>query len=207
MVKILLSAFEAFDNSEINATQVLLSHLQGSQFADASIEKIILPVDRYQAPALMLSTLHKFQPHIYIACGQASGRAVISVEKVALNLLDYRIPDNSGNIAQDLPIEPDAPAAYFSTLPVREIHNALVAAEIPAEISLNTGAYLCNQIFYQAQHAINNNNLPTCMGFVHFPALPSQASQMKTPCPSMSLDVTLQALEIIIKTTLITVQH
>jgi pyroglutamyl-peptidase len=107
---------------------------------------------------------------------------------VALNLLDYRMADNTGHQAIDEPIVPDGPAAYFVTLPVRAMLEAVRAAGIPAELSLSAGAFLCNQVTYELLHYLTTYQLDIPAGFVHVPALPEQVTNAYPPVPSMALE-------------------
>jgi pyroglutamyl-peptidase len=125
---------------------------------------------------------------------------VLSIERVALNLLDYTIPDNSGAQVKDEPIVPDGPAAYFISLPVREIRDAVQAAGVPAELSLSAGAFLCNQVLYTLLHHISVNKLPIKAGFIHMPALPEQVIDRPASVPSMSMETMVRGVRAAINT-------
>jgi pyroglutamyl-peptidase len=101
---------------------------------------------------------------------------------------------------QDTPIDPEGPAAYFSTLPLRAMLAALRAADIPAALSLSAGAYLCNQVFYTLMHTLAARGQSIPAGFIHLPALPEQAAQTDKATPSMSLDLEEQALAVLVQT-------
>ena len=107
-------------------------------------------------------------PDIVIAVGVAEGRRAVTPERVAINLRDARIPDNGGRQPRDEPVMPDGPAAYFSTLPIAEIVDAIRAVGVPAEYSLSAGAYVCNDVFYALQHHLKD--LKVRSGFIHVPA-------------------------------------
>jgi pyroglutamyl-peptidase len=118
----------------------------------------------------------------------------ISIERVAINLLDYRMADNAGHQAIDEPIVPDGPAAYFVTLPVRAMLEAVHAAGIPAELSLSAGAFLCNQVTYELLHYLTTHQLDIPAGFVHLPALPEQVTNASPPMPSMALETMVRGI-------------
>ncbi len=107
--------------------------------------------------------------------GQAEGRTQITPERVAINLDDARIPDNSGAILIDRPIVNGGPAAYFSTLPVKEIVAAISANGIAAAPSLSAGTFVCNHIFYHLQRSLNGTNIRS--GFIHVPLMREQAGE------------------------------
>src|SRR2546427_12290933 len=120
--------------------------------------------------------------------------AVIEAERVAINLLDYRMVDNAGHQAVDEPIVPDGPAAYFVTLPVRAMLDAVRMAGIPAELSLSAGAFLCNQVTYELLHYLTIHQLAIPTGFVHLPALPEQVINAYPPMPSMALETMVRGI-------------
>ena len=101
--------------------------------------------------------------------GQDNGRGLISVEKVAINLCHYDIPDNAGSQPQDEAVVAGAPKAYFSTLPVRELVQNMTDTGARAGISYSAGTYVCNALFYGLMHHIDKNSLPIRAGFVHLP--------------------------------------
>jgi pyroglutamyl-peptidase len=197
-MKILLTGFEPFGESLFNPSQLLVNAYSPPALAEITISKQILPVDHDKAPKVLMTALQDHQPDAVLSFGLALGRAKISLEKVAINFKDYRIPDNTGITLQDQPIVVDGPTAYFSTLPIRDFLTKLNEADIPAEISLTAGSYLCNQVFYSMMHHIAIKDLPMRAGFVHLPPLPKQAAQSAKPVPSMSLEQDLQGLQIMI---------
>jgi pyroglutamyl-peptidase len=131
--------------------------------------------------------------------GQASGRTSISLEKVAINQLDFRIPDNQGNQVHSKLIQEFGQDAYFASLPLQFLYERLFEGEIPCEISYTAGTYLCNQVFYTLMHHIRSNDLSIIGGFIHFPALPQQIAQAGKNLPSMSLEMDIKAMHLIIQ--------
>jgi pyroglutamyl-peptidase len=180
-VKILLTGFEPFDNSAINPSEQVVSRLVQEPPAGIDLAAAVLPVDTGRAPAVLLEKLAAARPEAVVCLGEARRRSDISIERVALNLLDFRIPDNQGVQVVDEPIRPDGPAAYFSTLPVRRMVEAVQAAGVP-----------CNQVMYVLLDHLDRVGLNLPAGFIHLPALPEQAASFgvdgKGTFPSMSLD-------------------
>jgi len=196
-MRVLLTGFEPFDNNPVNPSQMLVERLP--DFIDeVEIRKAILPVDTTNAPKFLLAEMKSHRPDAVLAFGLASERSSISLERVALNLMDFRIPDNAGVSITDKPVVEGGPNAYFTTLPIRSIAEALKTAGIPAEISLSAGSYLCNQVFYSLMHAISEERLPTLAGFIHLPALPEQAAETENAAASISLESDIKAANIII---------
>jgi pyroglutamyl-peptidase len=196
---LLLTGFEPFGGATINPSEQVIHKLIGQEIDGAHIRTEILPVDRFRGPEQLIRSLGSHLPDAAICLGEASGRSVISLERIAINLLDFRIPDNSGVQVVDEPIIPDGPAAYMSTLPLREIHNALKDAGIPVELSLSAGSFLCNQSFYQLMHFLANSKKDIPAGFIHLPALPEQAAIQSKLIPSMSLELSLAAVREVVR--------
>jgi pyroglutamyl-peptidase len=201
-MKLLISGFEPFGDSSFNPSQNLVNAVSEGDFDDVKLYKLILPVNKDQAPNLLIKAIKEVSPDVVLSFGLAMGRAKISLERVALNLMDFQIADNTGVRVSDQPVVKGGPAAYFSTLPIRTLLEALQAAGIPTELSLSAGAYLCNQIFYRMMHHIRTNKLDIQAGFIHLPALPEQATSMEKSTPSMGLDLEIQALRVILSTLL-----
>jgi pyroglutamyl-peptidase len=118
----------------------------------------------------------------------------LSIERVAINLNDARIPDNLGEQPIDTPVVPGGPAAYFSTLPIKAMVRALREAGIPASVSQTAGTFVCNQVFYNLQHLLAGSAVRS--GFIHVPALPEQAARAAPGQPSMALAVQVDGLRI-----------
>ena len=200
-MNLVLTGFEPFDGSPINPSGQIAKALSGQTISGFTVCSCTLPVDSIRSPAALLSALRAYNPVAVICLGEAAGRPLVSIERVAINLQDYRIPDNTGNRIEDQPIVPGGPAAFFSTLPAREILIALRAAGIPAELSLSAGAYLCNQVFYSLMYTLSTQSLALPAGFIHLPSLPAQIPLRDRPSPSMALETSLQAVRIAIQTT------
>jgi pyroglutamyl-peptidase len=185
---ILLTGFEPFSDFQVNPSAEVVRRLAAEGFPQVQLHTRILPVDAACAPHLLGEALTALRPDWCVMLGQAEGRAALSIERVAVNLCDFRIPDNAGSRVVDEPIVQGGPAAYFATLPVRAMLEAAHAAEIPVELSLSAGAYLCNQVFYTALHSCHIHALPTRCGFVHLPPLPAQGLGKRPTPPTMALD-------------------
>jgi pyroglutamyl-peptidase len=194
--KLLLTGFEPFGGSGINVSEMVVRKLAEKQpIGMIRIIPKILPVDKNRAPQDLLQMLQASHPDVVLCLGEATRRAVISIERIAVNLMDFRIPDNQGNQSVDEPILSDGPPAYFSTLPSRKIFRAIQAAGIPVELSMSAGTYICNQVFYCLLNYLDTMKLGVSGGFIHIPALPSQAANTIPPYPSMAFETSLVAVE------------
>jgi len=186
-MNVLLTGFEPFGGSQVNPSAQVVRTLARDGLPGVALHSAILPVDRQGGPATLLNAVRALHPDAIVCLGEATRRMAISIERVAINLLDYRMADNAGHQAIDEPIVPDGPAAYFVTLPVRALLEAVRAAGIPAELSLSAGAFLCNQVTYELLHYLTTHQLDIPAGFVHLPALPEQVTNAYPPMPSMAL--------------------
>ena len=203
-MEILLTGFEPFNGSTTNPSTEVVKHFPVDLFSDHNLVREILPVDSIKAVDWVRSKIQESHPDIFILLGEASLRPVVSIEKVAINWMDFRIADNSGNQISDQPVIAAGPAAFFSTLPVSLIQDQLKNAGIPAEISLSAGAYLCNQVFYTSLYYSSLENHKCLCGFIHLPPLPKQVVEKNQYSPSMSLENSLNAIILAMQ---ICVQH
>ena len=139
------------------------------------------------------NALKLHQPQMVIALGQADGRSDVSIERVAINVCDARIPDNEGAQPVDVAVVQGGPAAYFSTLPIKKMVTTLKSNGYPASVSQTAGTFVCNQVFYGLQHALKDQKVAS--GFIHVPLLPSQAAKRAgTTLSSMSSTTLRDAL-------------
>jgi pyroglutamyl-peptidase len=160
--RILVTGFEPFGGLARNPTGEIARTLGG----------VVLPVD-YARVGQALGPLLERDWDAVLLLGLAVGRPRVSLERVAINFRDSVRPDNAGRLPDRSEVVPGGPAAYFSTLPLERLHDALAAEGLPVEHSLSAGAYLCNAAFYLARHALEGRNVPC--GFVHMPPTPDLA--------------------------------
>lgn len=191
---ILLTGFEPFGGEPVNPSWEVARALAGERVGSLQVESVQLPCAFALAPQALQDALTRFSPRAVLCLGQAEGRSEVTPERVAINILQARIPDNAGAQPQEEPVVSDGPTAYFSGLPLNRLVRQLRSCEIPASISNTAGTFVCNQVFYWLQH--NWGRSDRLSGFVHLPCLPEQVSRMAmTPaCPSLPLDVQVRAV-------------
>jgi pyroglutamyl-peptidase len=202
MKKLLLTAFEPFAGESVNPALEVARAIGSMSFTNAHIDVVELPVARFQSTDLALSRLRSAEPDVVLMLGEAGRRSRVTPERVAINLDDFRIPDNVGNQPQGEPIIADGPVGYFSTLPIHTIVTRLKAARIPAAISNSAGLYLCNRLFYSVMHYIAVEKLPIHAGFMHLPYLHEQTVNKHLDVPSMSRETLTEAVRIAIAASL-----
>ncbi|EKO3692640.1 pyroglutamyl-peptidase I [Vibrio metschnikovii] len=198
MFKVLLTGFEPFGEDSLNPSQALLNAKEQLHVTGVEVIGCVLPVVRYQAAEVAINAIKTHQPDLVLMFGQASGRGVITPERVAINLDDYRIADNAGHQPIDEAIIADGPAAYFTTLPVKAMVEDLQQAGIAAEVSHSAGTFVCNHLFYAVQHYLSQHDIPS--GFIHIPALPEQVPATNPSLPSLGLEPLIAAVRVMIQT-------
>lgn len=196
-MKILVTGFEPFGGESRNPSREIVEGLP-DHLGGAELIKLILPVARGKASTILSEAVEKYLPDVVLSIGQAGGRSCITVERIAVNLEDYSIPDNDGNQPREEPVVPGGPDGYFSKLPVKTIVDAIRKAGIPAEQSLSAGTFVCNHVMYTAGHLLAAKRPEAKFGFLHVPFLPEQAAAMQGR-PSMSLELSARAVEIAIQ--------
>jgi pyroglutamyl-peptidase len=194
MKKILMTAFEPFGGEAVNPSFLAIQQIKA--YDDVLIKKICLPVVYNLSSQIILKEMSEFKPDIILMIGQAGGRKAISLERVAINLDDSEQPDNNGVIKTESKIRVDGQDAYFSNLPLTTLKNALTQQNIPVQISLSAGSYVCNHIFYSIMHKIHNKN-QVLAGFIHVPYIEEQVID-KSNIPSVKLRDIVKSLEVII---------
>jgi pyroglutamyl-peptidase len=200
---LLLTGFEPFGGELDNPAMALLPHFSQRRIGGHRVETELLPVSFAGALAGLETALQRASPKLVLGIGQAGGRARLSLERVALNLIDARIPDNAGAQPFDVPVIPAAPLAYLSTLPLKAMLAALHAQGIPAELSLSAGSFVCNAVFFALCHHARGLAPPPRVGFLHVPYLPAQAAH-HPGAPSMALETMRSGLETLLQAALAT---
>ena len=192
MKKLLITGFDPFGGEQINPSWEAVKELP-DHIGEYQITKIEIPTVFGAAAEKVLTIAAELAPDVIISVGQAGGRKAVTPEVIGINLREARIPDNRGNQPANLPVIPNEPDAYFSTLPVREMVGAICSEEIPAALSYSAGAFVCNDTLYRLLRHFEGTS--TRVGFVHVPYLPQQA---KDGVPSMELEQITGALRALI---------
>ena len=197
----LLTGFEPFHGQTVNPSAVAVSALADCEIAGRRVVAKVLPVTFADAFGALDRAFRAARPELVICIGEAGGCAAITVERIAINVDDARIPDNAGARPIDRAIARRGPVAYWSTLPIKAIVAALIEKGVPATVSQTAGTFVCNHVFYGLMHKLARE--PGVRGgFIHVPMLPEQAAQAKVATPSMPVAVTTVALKIAIETAL-----
>ena len=189
MQSVLLTGFEPFDKAAVNPSWEAVRQLDGVPLSEGvTMVARCLPCAFATAAETLLQLINELQPAMVIATGLGPGRSDISIERVAINVNDARIPDNLGAQPIDIAVVDGGPAAYFSTLPIKGMVKAVREAGVAASVSQTAGTFVCNQVFYRLQHALVGTGVRS--GFIHVPGLPDAGE------PSMALSTIVEGLRV-----------
>ena len=203
----MITGFEPFGGSTLNPSQVVVQAIQSAAIPllGTQLYTALLPVDTRRIASVLDALWAKHEPDIVIHFGESAKADRLTLERVAVNLLDFDTPDNAGQVLTDQPIDPHGPAARFATLPIRELADKLAQENIQCARSLSAGAYLCNQTLYLSLgHAQQRGG--RAVGFVHVPSLPEQVAMGQRRAPSMPREQLLEQIQRLIAHTIDGVQ-
>ena len=185
MKKLLITGFAPFGGADVNPSWLAVGRLP-DRVGEYELCKLEIPTVFGDAAALVLQKARAIGADMVLSVGMAAGRDAVTPERIAVNIRDARIPDNAGNQPRGEFVATDGPAAYFATVAVEKMAQAIRDAGIRATVSNSAGAYVCNDVMYSLLHAFSGNKVHC--GFIHVPQLPQQGS------PSMELEQIVKAL-------------
>ena len=193
-MKIIVTGFDPFGGETINPSIECVKALP--EIEGVELIRLELPTVFKESAKRLNEVINDVKPDAVLSVGQAGGRAGITMERIAINVDDARIPDNISQQPIDEAIQLDGEAAYFTTLPIKRIVKAIREAGIPAEVSNSAGTFVCNHIMYQSLFAATKADKPFKAGFMHIPFIPEQT----TDKPSLPLEESTKAVQIAIET-------
>lgn len=188
MKKLLISGFDPFGGERINPSFEAVKLLP-DVIGEYELTKIELPTVFGRAAEIMIEKIAEIRPDAVICVGQAGGRRGITPEVIGINLREASIADNAGNMPRNEKIRKVAPDGIFSTLPVREMVEAIKAEGLPAYLSYSAGAFVCNDLLFSLLYEFKDTEIK--IGFIHVPFLPEQARE---GVPSMQLSEIVRGL-------------
>ena len=187
---LLITGFDPFGGESVNPSWLAVSKLPDT-IGNYTVHKMGIPTVFGKAAEKVLEKANEIQPDLILCIGQAGGRDAVTPERIAVNIRDARIPDNAGNQPRGEFVAPDGPAAYFATVPVEKMAQAIRDTQVPGAVSNTAGAYVCNDVMYTLLHRYAGTDVK--VGFIHVPRLPEQGS------PSLPIEQTVKALEAAIR--------
>ena len=168
MATLLITGFDSFGDHAVNPSWEAVSQLP-EQIGKYRLHRLQLPTVYGKAAQLVLDAAENIHADAIICVGLAAGRDAITPERIAVNIRDARIPDNAGVVYSGQKIAEDGPAAYFSTLPVEKMVQAIRDTGIPAAVSNSAGTFVCNDTLYTLLHRFGETGKGVC--FIHVPNL------------------------------------
>ena len=165
---ILVTGFEPFGGDETNPSWDVCKGL-GPEVTGVRVETLLVPCEFRRSIEVVIDAIERLQPRLVICLGLAGSRALLGVERLAINVDDARIPDNRGARPLDTPVVAGGPPAYFATLPIKAMAAAMREAGAPTEVSNSAGTFVCNHLMYGVLHHLATSGSPTRAGFIHVP--------------------------------------
>lgn len=191
-MKILVTGFDPFGGETINPAIEAVKRIP-DEILGMEIIKLEIPTVRWKSLEIIEAAIKKYDPDVILSVGQAGGRADISVERIGINVDDFRIPDNEGNQPVDAVIDSEGPDAYFLNLPIKKMVERIRKYQIPASVSNTVGTFVCNHVAYGTRRMLELRYPEKRSGFIHIPFLPQQVVEKKAMA-SMSLEMIVQGL-------------
>lgn len=200
-MKIAVTGFLPFNGRDINPSQLIVEKLTAPQ--NCTLVKRILSVEYKKSSEELYAFLDEEKPDVLLSIGQAGNSPYLSVERVAINLDNAKtsdgkalFADQSGATPVDEKIDENGPTAYFASLPVWDIINAINEKEVMAKASYSAGTFICNHIMYEGlRYAEACKNMKS--GFIHVPFLPEQLKGNTKPgCYEMPLEKMVAGIQI-----------
>ncbi len=203
-----MTGFEPFGGSSVNPSELVARSLEGRLIAGRRVVARVFPVETSGVGERLRQAFEEEQPELVVCMGLAAGRTAVSLERVAVNMLDFEQPDNAGEERKNEPILRGGPDARLSPMPIAEIVDAWQREGVPGYVSNSAGTYLCNQILYEVLGIAESVSPPVTAGFIHLPYLPEQAIAAGAGnSPSMSLELMNRAIELAIAATIPSIER
>ena len=193
-MKILITGFDPFGGETVNPAYEAVKLLPDT-IAGAQIIKMEIPTVFSQCGPAVEAGIREHHPDVVLNIGRAGGRSCVTVERVAVNLAEAGIPDNAGEQPMDQPLQPDGPAAYFATIPVKAVVQNVRDHGLPCHLSYSAGTYVCNCVMYNVLHLAATKYPGLRAGFLHVPYADFQTAGKPNGTPSASLASIAKALE------------
>ena len=199
-MKVLVTGFDPFGGEKLNPALEVIKSLP-SEIQGAEVRWLEVPTVFYKSAKILEEEIRIYQPDIVLCIGQAGGRKGLTPERVAINQDDARIQDNEGNQPIDRPIQLDGPPAYFSSLPIKAMVQAIKEEGLPASVSNTAGTFVCNHLMYQVLYLVEKEFPTIKAGFMHIPYMMEQVID-KPNTPAMDLVDIVRGIEAAIRATI-----
>lgn len=201
---VLVTGFGAFGTEVVNPSGQVAESLAGTELSGERVEGVVLPVSTGRVATLVVEALERFRPRLVLTLGLAAGRSAPALERVAINVRDFPIPDVDGEQPGGGPVVESGPDAYLTDLPIKAVLSGWKDQQIPGYVSNTAGTYLCNQVFYLASH--HGRIHRTRVGLIHLPSTPEAVADShrsgERPVPTMDLGLLERAVRLAVEVSL-----
>ena len=191
MKRLLITGFAPFGGDKVNPSWQAVSALPET-VGGWELVKREMPVTFRGAPQALFAAMDETEPDAVLMVGLAGSRGAVTPERQGFNEIVARIPDNEGCQPQNEPVIPGGPEVLYSTLPVEDMTEAILAAGMPARLSESAGRFVCNTLLYAALYRLEQSDDPVPAAFIHVPATPELAAGKDLP--TLTLDQIVAAL-------------
>lgn len=192
MKNVVVTGFGPYLEEPQNPSGAIAEALDQTVKNGVRIHGLVLPVSARAVGGIINDAIIKIRPDVLLITGVTPGRAAVAVERAALNVMDFPIPDIDGEEPVDEAVVPGGPSAYFSTLPIKKIVKEWRKGGIPSYVSNSAGTYVCNQTFYLSRHMTELSNIKA--GLIHIPLSSASAAASSAPIASLGFETLLQAV-------------
>ncbi|WP_328419149.1 pyroglutamyl-peptidase I [Streptomyces sp. NBC_00443] len=181
MTRVLLTGFPPFGGQQVNPSWQAVKLVAETPPEGVDVAAVELPCVFRDGIVRLREAIERTEPELVVCVGQAGGRTGLTVERVAVNVADARIPDNAGAQPIDEPVIEGGPTAYFTSLPLKACVAAVREVGVPAAVSNTAGTFVCNHVAYGLAHLIATRFPSVRGGFVHVPWAPEQVLDRAEP--------------------------
>jgi pyroglutamyl-peptidase len=198
---ILIAGFEPFAGDKISPSEMVARSFEGALLSGRPVASRVFPVETRNIHDRFEQALLTDHPDIVVLLSQFGGRTALSLERVAVNVLDFETPDNVGVMRKGDVVTRGGPEARISNLPFEKIVEAWTASGVPGYVSNSAGTFIGNQALYEMLGLTENAVPPAIVGLVNLPYLPAQAIAAGSDSnPSMSFDLMKKGVEVMVET-------
>ena len=192
-MRILLTAFEAYEQWSENSSWLTLIELLQTQSHQADLVTRRYPVDLVGLRERLYRDLQLgFDAVIHL--GQCPGSPSIKLEMLAVNFAG-RVESNGEELGV---IVDDGPLAYRTQLPMGRWADLLRQNSIPAAVSYHAGTFLCNATMFLSLHY--GHQLPKCpqVGFIHLPLTTQQVASSASSIACLPVETLARAVRLLL---------
>lgn len=165
----ILTGFEPFGPYKYNPVQDLARHYNKKRVDGVEIVGIVLPCTYKGAFDMLSEEIDRLSPEIILSAGLASRIKRIRLESKGQNVMDGKYADAEGYMPKKEFIVAKDRWWYATNADNSALVFSLSKHGIPAELSVNADAYICNSLIYLTARRIANEHLPIEHAFFHTP--------------------------------------